>query len=140
MQPPTACIITTTAQPSSAENQPRSSQGHDQESEEALRKKGRLLLQHLQNLDAKLNSSNSGSGTGHPMFTTISFPRNLLPTPRGNILTSNFTPPQVQGASFPQTVSSNLLPPSISQGPPNPSQGALNLSRQNSASDQAGPS
>lgn len=128
-QPPSACIITTTAQSSSAGNQPRTSQDLNQDTEEALMKKGRLLLQHLQSLDAKLNSNSSGSG--HPTFTTISFPRNLLPTPR---LTANFTPPQVQGPTVPQTVStSNLLPVNLSRGASNPS-------RQERPVNQTGPS
>lgn len=104
----TPSIITTTVQSSPAENQPRTSQDIDPDTEEALRKKGRLLLQHLQNLDARLNLNNSG--TSHPPFRTLSLPRNFLP-PQGPSQTFNFTPPQVQGQNLPQTVStSSLLP------------------------------
>lgn len=111
VQLPSPSTITSTAQPTSAENQHR--EDLDPDTEEALRRKGRLLLQHLQNLDARLSLNNSGSSS--LPVTGLSLPRNLLPR-QGTRHTSIFTPPQVQGLNLPQTVStSGLLPVNTSQ-------------------------
>ena len=91
-----------------AGNQLRTGQEIDQDTEEALMKKGRLLLQHLQSLDAKLNPNSTGAG--QPLFTTVSFAKNLqLPSP-GNIMTTNFSPTQVQGPIFSRTIPGSNLP------------------------------
>ena len=106
IQLPSPSTIPSTAQSSSVENQP--SEDLDPDTEEALRKKGRLLLQHLQNLDARLSLNNPGSSA--PPFTPLSLPRNFL-SMQGTRHTSIFTPPQSQGQNLPQTVStSGLLP------------------------------
>ena len=103
-QLPSPSTITSTAQSSTAENQ----SSLDPDTEEALRRKGRLLLQHLQNLDARLNMNNP-AGSSVPPFTGLALPRNLLPM-QGTRNTSVFTP-QGQGLNVPQTVStSGILP------------------------------
>lgn len=103
----TSSIITTctSAQSGSADTHPRTIQRLTRDSEESLMRKGRLLLQHLQNLDTSLGSNNSGSSP----FSALSFPRNLLPPAQRNTLTTNFTPPQVQGQNTPQSVSQGPL-------------------------------
>ena len=116
LKPSTTGILTVSGQSSTAGNQlsSRTSQELDQDTEEALMKKGRLLLQHLQNLDAKLGANNSGSS--QPLFTTVSFARTLQPSAPGNILTAKFSPAQVQVPSVSQTMSaSNLLLANSSQ-------------------------
>ena len=105
-QLPSTSTISSAAQSSTAEN--RSSETLDPDTEEALRRKGRLLLQHLQNLDARLNMNNP-AGSSVPPFTGLALPRNLLPM-QGTRNTSVFTP-QGQGLNLPQTVStSGILP------------------------------